>query len=149
MGRGYFGIGIYHTKTAANVGTLWRSAYILGADFIFTIGKRFPKQASDTVKAFKHIPMHEYKDMEDFMAHIPYDCQPICIEQSEKSKQLKDWVHPERAAYILGAEDYGIPEDLMKNKQVIEIENVRPYCMNVAVAGTIIMYDRLAKGKSK
>jgi len=27
----YFGIGIYQGKTESNVGTLWRSAYQLGA----------------------------------------------------------------------------------------------------------------------
>jgi hypothetical protein len=34
--RGYFGIGIYHGKTEENIGTLWRSAYAYGADFVFT-----------------------------------------------------------------------------------------------------------------
>lgn len=38
--RGYFGIGIFHGKSSENLGTLWRSAAILGADFIFTIGKQ-------------------------------------------------------------------------------------------------------------
>ena len=32
--RGYFGIGIFHGKTETNIGTLWRSAAILGADNI-------------------------------------------------------------------------------------------------------------------
>ena len=32
--RGYYAIGIEHTKTAENVGTLWRSADLLGAAFI-------------------------------------------------------------------------------------------------------------------
>ncbi len=34
---GYFGIGIIHGKNSENLGTLWRSASILGASFIFTI----------------------------------------------------------------------------------------------------------------
>ena len=28
---GYFGVGVYNSKSAENVGTLWRSAYMLGA----------------------------------------------------------------------------------------------------------------------
>ena len=63
--RGYFGIGVYHAKKDVNIGTLWRSAYIFGASFIFTIGRRFPKQASDTVKAFRHIPLFEYQTIEE------------------------------------------------------------------------------------
>ena len=38
---GYFGIGVVGGKTAANQGTVWRSAYQLGAAFTFTIGARF------------------------------------------------------------------------------------------------------------
>ena len=37
-GRGYFGIGIYGPKMTKNIGTLWRTADIFGADFMFTIG---------------------------------------------------------------------------------------------------------------
>lgn len=37
--KGFFGIGVYQIKRSENIGTLWRSAYILGASFIFTIEK--------------------------------------------------------------------------------------------------------------
>ena len=39
--NGYFGIGICGGKTAANQGTLWRSAYQMGAQYTFMIGARF------------------------------------------------------------------------------------------------------------
>ena len=42
--RGYFGIGIHHVKNEENIGMLWHSADILGADFIFTIGRRYNEQ---------------------------------------------------------------------------------------------------------
>lgn len=35
MNNGFFGIGIENMKSAMNIGTLWRSAINLGADFIF------------------------------------------------------------------------------------------------------------------
>ena len=41
--KGFFGIGIVAGKTAGNTGTLWRSAYQLGASFTFTIGARHAK----------------------------------------------------------------------------------------------------------
>ena len=34
----YFEIGVYHPKKEVNIGTLWRTAYQLGASVIFTIG---------------------------------------------------------------------------------------------------------------
>ena len=35
---GFFAVGVYNSKSADNVGTLWRSAFQLGAAYIFTIG---------------------------------------------------------------------------------------------------------------
>ena len=40
-GAGFFGIGIVKAKHEANVGTLWRSAWQLGAGFLFTVATRF------------------------------------------------------------------------------------------------------------
>ena len=41
-GRGFFGIGIEYPRTAKNVGTLWRTAHIMKADFMFVIGHYKP-----------------------------------------------------------------------------------------------------------
>lgn len=43
-GDGYFGIGIYGGKTSKNLGTLWRSAWQLGASYCFVVGQRFKKE---------------------------------------------------------------------------------------------------------
>jgi tRNA (guanosine-2'-O-)-methyltransferase len=144
MQRGYFGIGIYHTKTAINIGTLWRTAHNMGAAFIFTIGKRYKKQASDTTKASKHVPLYHYIDFEDFKKHMPHGCPVIAIEQSEVSQNIKDFKHPERAIYLLGAEDHGIPVNILKEcHKTVHIDS--PMCLNVAVAGSIVIYDRSIK----
>lgn len=141
--RGYYGIGIVGSKTPANVGTLWRSAGNLGAAFIFTVGKRYPKQASDTIKAWKHIPLFEVDEFDELP--IPRDCQVVGIEQTERSKPLPQFVHPERAIYLLGAEDQGLSLELMAQcESLVEIPS--EYCLNVAVAGSIVLYDRSAKG---
>ena len=48
--RGYFAIGVYHPKNHLNIGTLWRTANILKAAFIFTVGARYKRfQCSDTL----------------------------------------------------------------------------------------------------
>lgn len=140
MKRGYYGIGVYHPKTTENIGTLWRSAHNFGADFIFTIGKRYKKQASDTTKASRHIPLFEYESFEDFKSHLPNGCQVVFIEQADGSKDLKNFSHPETCAYVLGAEDYGVPEEIMRGHQKVQIES--PMCLNVAVAGSIVVFDR-------
>jgi tRNA G18 (ribose-2'-O)-methylase SpoU len=139
--RGYFGIGIYNGKNKMNLGTLWRSAHNFGASFIFVIGKRYKKQSSDTTSAYKHIPLYQYDTYQDFEKFRPYDCKLIGIEQSEKSRDLKNFIHPERAVYLLGAEDTGLPEEIQYLCQATVHINT-PRCLNVAVAGSIIMFDR-------
>jgi tRNA G18 (ribose-2'-O)-methylase SpoU len=144
MKRGYFGIGIYHPKTPVNMGTLWRSAQNFDASFMFTIGQRYQKQASDTTKAFRHIPLYNYKTFADFNRNRPYGCPLIAIEQSKNSISIKGFVHPERAIYLLGAEDHGIPPAILKKmQQTVHIDT--PMCLNVAVAGSIVMFDRQNK----
>lgn len=145
-GRGYFEIGIHHSKTPANVGTLWRSAFQLGAAGIFTIGKRYPRQASDTVKAFRHVPLREHADFDAFMAALPYDCQLVGVEMGGRS--LEKFTHPERACYLLGAEDHGLPPEVIKRcVHVVSIPAMRTESFNVAVAGSLVMWDRQTKAK--
>lgn len=143
MKRGYFAIGIYEPKTETNIGTLWRSAHNFGADFIFTVGKRYGKERSDTTKAERHIPLYHYETFEDFKKHLPIGSELVFIEQTTGAINIKECNHPERAIYCLGAEDYGVPEDLMKGHRKVFIDT--PMCLNVAVAGSIIMYDRSVK----
>lgn len=95
-------MGIYGSKTEVNVGTLWRSAINLGASFIFTIGKRYPKQSTDTTKAWRHMPLFHYGDWDDFKIHAPQDVELVFVEQTQGARNLKDFIHPERAIYTRG-----------------------------------------------
>jgi len=147
--RGYFGMGIYHVKNKINIGTLWRSADIFGASFIFTIGKRYKKQGSDTKKTYRHIPLWHFLTYEEFKRYIPYNCQVICIELSDKAISLNQFAHPERAIYLLGAEDGGLPIEILKSHKTIQIPTIKSFCLNVSTAGSIVMYDRLTKNENK
>lgn len=144
MNRGYFEIGIFHGKTPANVGTLWRSAYQMGAAGIFTIGRRYPKQASDTVQAYRHIPLRDYANFDDFLAALPYDCPLIGVEMGGKT--LGKFTHPERGIYLLGAEDHGLPPDVVARcHRLVSLPSIRSNSYNVSVAGSLVMYDRMMK----
>lgn len=144
--RGYFAIGIDHGKTAANFGTLLRSADLLGAAFVFTVGKRFPQQASDTFKSWRRVPVFEFKDIDDLVAHLPYSCPLIGVELDPRAIPIEGFSHPERACYILGAEDHGLSEQQRKRcHALIQLPGERS--MNVSAAGTVVMYDRLLKAK--
>lgn len=139
--RGYFEIGIFNGKFADNVGTLWRTAYQLGANGIFTIGERH-KTYSDTYKAERHIPLRSFDSFEEFYRLIPDGCALIGIEMGGQSVQT--FSHPNRAIYLLGAEDSGLPDDILSAcSTVLSLDAVRTGSYNVAVAGAIVMYDRI------
>lgn len=142
--RGYFAIGIFHTKTPQNIGTLWRSAQNFGAAFIFTIGRRYDKQSSDTCSTPRHVPLFHYDDFDHFKKSRPFDCPLIGVEQADNSSDLIGFCHPEKAVYLLGAEDHGLSRTVLQGCQrIIHISS--PMCLNVAVAGSIVMYDRASK----
>lgn len=144
--RGYFGIGIQNTKTEQNIGTLWRSAQLLGASFIFTIHKRYKKQSTDTMKAFRHIPLYNYESFDEFYKAIPYGCLLIGVELHETAQPISKFSHPQQAIYLLGAEDHGLTNEAIERcHKLIQLPGDRS--MNVSVAGSIVMYDRISKSK--
>ena len=143
-GRGFFGIGIYGLRTTANLGTLWRSAQIMKADFLFVIGKRYQTMRTDTMKSWKHIPLFEYDTLDHFFASLPKGAKLVGIELDKRSVPLMTYTHPERAVYLLGAEDKGLPQAaLTRCDEVVQIPG--EFSLNVSVAGSIVLYDRLLK----
>jgi tRNA G18 (ribose-2'-O)-methylase SpoU len=143
--RGYFAIGIEHTKSVVNVGTLFRSAYSMGAAYIFTIGRRYKQQASDTTKTWRHIPLLHYHTFGDFYKQLPHDCRLVGVEILPEARPLPGYTHPERCVYLLGAEDHGLSKEAVTRcHDLVVLPGER--CLNVSVAGSIVMYDRHAKG---
>jgi tRNA G18 (ribose-2'-O)-methylase SpoU len=144
MSRGFFAIGIEHGKTVANLGTLWRSANLFGAAFIFTVGARYRHQSSDTLKTPRHIPLVHYASVADLVEHLPHSCPLVGVELDPKAQTIGDYAHPERACYLLGAEDHGLTKaGIAACHQLVQLPG--RFSMNVAVAGSIVMFDRQAK----
>lgn len=144
VGRGYCGIGIERQKTPANLGTLWRSAVCLGADFIFTIGKRYTRQVSDVTASYRHLPVFHYIDVDDFHAHIPFACQVVGVELVADAQPLETFKHPQQAIYLLGPEDGSLSKGALDLCQhVVAFDSAM--CLNVASAGTVVLYDRRTK----
>jgi len=145
MKRGYCGIGIYEPKFEENIGTLWRSAYLFGANFIFSIGKtKYGRQITDTPDTIKHIPYWHFDTFENFKKAIPENTEIICIELTV-AKSIVNFTHPERAIYLLGSESKGLPQSICTSYRTIYIPTERNISMNVAVAGSIVLYDRIIK----
>lgn len=138
----FFEVGIYNTKTKANIGTLWRSAFQLGAAGIFTIGKRYQQQPSDTPKAMRSIPLRHFETFDDFMNQLPSMSVLIGVETG--GVLLSKFTHPEQAIYLLGAEDYGLPEEVLSRcSGIVSLEFVNMPSYNVSIAGSLVLYNRI------
>ena len=77
---------------------------------------------------------------------MPHGCKLISIEIADNSVLLENFNHPKRAIYMLGAEDYGLSENILsKSNHIVKLPGKRS--MNVSVAGSIVLYDRITKAK--
>lgn len=148
MSRGYFGIVVYHPKHETNIGTLWRSAWLYDAAFLGTIGRRYQKQSTDTPGTASQIPLVHYADLDDLVEHLPFSCLLVGVEMVERATSLTNFLHPQQAVYLLGAEDHGLPQEMVDRcHRVVQIPSARGWSMNVATAGSIVMYDRYTSGR--
>lgn len=148
MSRGYFGIGIYEPKFSENVGTLLRSAQAFDADFTFIIGGKSKqcRQPTNTPKTWRHIPHYEYGSWERFTECMPIERTLVAVETDGSS--IVSFNHPERAVYLLGSEDDGLPDEVLSACDAI-IRIPSRYCLNVSAAGSIALYDRIAKAEAQ
>lgn len=137
----YFGIGIQNGKTPENLGALWLSAQNMGASFIFTIGNRYQKQACDTHNAVKSMPYFHYATFENFVDNLPVGVRIVGVELTEDASDLESFHNPRRCVYLLGAEDHGLSlKAIEKSHFLVKFQSERS--LNVAIAGSIVMYDR-------
>ena len=139
--RGYFAIGVERISKPMNVGNLVRSAHAFGASFFFTVEAQYraAQAPSDTSKAAGHMPVYAWPRLADMQ--LPHGCALVGVELTDDAIELPSFGHPLRAAYVLGPERGSLsPAMLARCRHVIKIPT--SFCINVATAGAIVMYDR-------
>jgi tRNA G18 (ribose-2'-O)-methylase SpoU len=140
--RGYFAIGAERMSKALNLGNLMRSAHGFGASFTFTVGATYQalEARADTSKGQWHIPHYNWATVADMA--LPQGCRLVGIELIDEAIDLPSFRHPMRAAYVLGPEQGVLSAALLSRcDHVVRIPT--RFSINVAMAGAIIMYDRM------
>lgn len=145
--RGYFAVGAERISKPLNLGNLMRSAHAFGASFVFTVAAHHKISAqastiskSDTSKTFDHIPYYIWSDLSQMV--LPERCELVGVELTEVSRDLPSFRHPFRAAYVLGSERGSLSDEMMARcDHIVKIPTA--FCINVATAGAIVMYDRV------
>ena len=139
--RGYSCVGIDNPKFPENVGSALRACGVYGASFLALSGRRWVRSKTDTMKSYKHMPVFRVDKLKDI---IPFDCVPVAVDLIEGAIPLNNYIHPERAFYIFGAEDATLGKRVTDYcRDVIYIPTNG--CMNLAATINVVLYDRMSK----
>lgn len=141
--RGYFGLGVEGVSKPMNFGALLRTAHAFHASFAFAIDSAFDAREArlaDTSHAVSNLPVQLYDRVEDL--DLPLECKLVGIEITPDAIDLPSFTHPPAAAYVLGAERDSLSPDLQEKCDFI-VRIPTKFCINLAVAGAIVLYDRM------
>ncbi len=140
--RGYFAVGAEGLSKRMNLGNLLRSAHAFGASFFFTVdadSRLHRAPPSDTSKSPEHLPLFAWNSVAEM--DLPGRCQLVGVELTDDAIDLPSFHHPLQAAYVLGPERGSLSEEMLARcDHVVKIPT--SFCINVATAGAIVLYDR-------
>ncbi len=136
-------MGVEGGSKPMNLGNLLRSAHSFGASFFFTVAPHYDaKQVkqSDTSDAAKTLPLYNFDSVEEMV--LPKGVQLVGVELTDESIELPSFRHPTQAAYVLGPEKGSLSPEMQERCDFI-VKIPMKFCVNVGVAGAIVLYDRL------
>jgi len=126
-----------------NAGSLFRTANAFGASFIFTVNAELKVREayrSDTSRTMKNVPYYDWAEIAQM--RLPKGCPLVGVELIDQAVELPTFRHPKTAAYVLGRERGALsPEMIARCDDLVRIPT--EFCVNVAIAGALVMYDRL------
>jgi len=130
-----------------NVGTLVRTAHAAAAREVFLTGERdWNVYAARTAELYT--PVYHLPGEEALLAHLRREgYSVVAVELDPRAVTLFEAVYPPRPCFVLGAELGGLsPEFLDAADLIVQIPQwgLVP-SLNMAVAGSIVVYDHLAK----
>lgn len=141
--KGFFGIGVERSSKWLNAGNLLRTTHAFGGSFFFFIDPELDFKSitvADTAGSSTSLPVYHYQQPSELM--LPRNCKLVGVELTEDAIELPRFYHPAQAAYVLGPEKGSLsPELQARCDHMVKIP--MKFCVNVGVAGAILMYDRL------
>lgn len=141
--RGFFGVGVEGISKGFNLGNLVRTSHAFGASFFFTVNASVNYadiKATDTSHADIHMPFYTYPNIDEFK--LPKDCSLVGVELLDEAVDLPSFRHPLRSAYVLGPEKGNLSDAMVARcSHIIKIPT--KFCVNVGIAGAIVIYDRM------
>jgi tRNA G18 (ribose-2'-O)-methylase SpoU len=145
-----------NTRSAYNVGAMFRTADGAGVDKIFLVGytptpiDRFGRVQSEIQKtslgASENIPWEHFLEAKQLVAYLQTtQCAIVPVEQTENSVSLQDFSVPENVAYVMGNEVEGVSIEFCSAADtIVDIPMLgEKESLNVSVAAGIVLYHGL------
>jgi tRNA G18 (ribose-2'-O)-methylase SpoU len=147
LGLRPFAIAAWNISKEHNVGSLVRTAHATAATEVLLVGDReWNVEAARTAELYTSIVHLDHID--EFRSHLAdRRWNLVAVELHRRAVDLFDARYPERPCFLLGAELGGVPEQLIEEATVVvQIPQwgLVP-SLNLAVAGSIVLYDYLGK----
>lgn len=142
-----FALAAWNISKEHNVGSLVRTAHAVAATEVLLVGDRDwnveAARTSELYTTIRHLP-----DDEALRRHLgEHGWNLVAVELDERAVPLFEARYPDRPCFLLGAELDGLPEHLIRDAAlVVEIPQwgLVP-SLNLAVAGSVVVYDYLGK----
>lgn len=148
LARGFAAVALHSPKSDGNIGGAVRAAGVFGAKLV-VIGmarvlQRGRVERTDPRSTHRHMPVQWLPSVLD---GLPHECEAIAVEMTDDAKPLPAFEHPERAFYIFGAEDTGLPQEIISVCD--HVIRIPAGSLNLAAAVNVVLYDRASKGFRK
>jgi len=142
-----FSVAAWNISKEHNVGSLIRTAHATAASEVILAGTRdWNVEAARTSELYTHL-VHVDTESALLERVRRQGRRLVAVELDERAVSLLDAVYPEHPCFLLGAELGGVPETLLDEAElIVRIPQwgLVP-SLNLAVAGSIVIYDYLAK----
>lgn len=141
-------VAAWQIKNPGNIGSIIRLADNAGADTVYILEDDQPKKVSSIRKtaglSFKNISL-EFISFDRFMELLPEGYKLVAIETSSGSTDIYQTKLPSKMAILLGNEQHGIPEEIIKRcDSTVYIPMIgRCKSMNVSQAFAVSIFEWL------
>jgi tRNA G18 (ribose-2'-O)-methylase SpoU len=140
-------IAAWNITKEHNVGSLVRTAHAVAAEEVVLVGEReWNVEAARTAELYTRVTqLSDAAAFRRYLEEKKWDL--VAVELDPRAVSLFDAEYPQRPCFLLGAELGGIPADLLgEAKLIVQIPQwgLVP-SLNLAVAGSIVLYDFLTK----
>lgn len=147
LGLRPFAIAAWNISKEHNVGSLVRTAHATGASEVLLVGERdWNVEAARTAEQYTDVRM--LSGVDGLRHHLrARGWRLVAVELDRRSVTVFEARYPDRPCFLLGAELGGVPAELLDEAElIVQIPQwgLVP-SLNLAVAGSIVIYDHLAK----